>query len=385
MTTPNLHARLEEILNFEPAALVHAQKAVFDGFVAETDSQYVLFGAGHLGQDALAGLRKAGIEPLSFVDNNPNLWDSNVEGLKVISLQSAADRFGSSAVFIITVFNSSPVWEQLSRLGLKIASFAALAWHYPQTMLPYWAIEYPKKIFEQAEDVRKAFTMWADEISQCEFLGLLNWFSTLDPKVLPPHLQRKDIYFPDELISPRTDEILIDCGAFDGDSLGDFLKRRNGNFSQIIAIEPDPINCKALHARVASLPSGMQDRITIIQKAIGSRQKMVNFSITGTVGSSIGGGSNLVNCDPLDDILVDIVPTFIKMDIEGAEREALLGARRVLKEHTPALAICLYHAQEYLWQIPLLIQSFSDQYSFYLRRYADECWETVCYAVPKRE
>jgi hypothetical protein len=72
------------------------------------------------------------------------------------------------------------------------------------------------------------------------------------------------------------------------------------------------------------------------------------------------------------------------MDIEGAELDALLGARQMIKEHTPILAICLYHAQEHLWKIPLLIQSFSDQYSFYLRRYSDECWETVCYAVPRK-
>jgi FkbM family methyltransferase len=375
---------LEEILNQDSKLLISAQKTTFENLTSETGTRYILFGAGQLGKETLRGLRKADIEPLSFVDNNPKLWDSTVEGLQVLSLQSAADRFGASVVFIITVFNSFPVSEQLNRMGLKTASFAALAWQYPQTLLPYWAVEYPKKIYEQAEDVRKAFTMWADETSQREFLGLLKWFTTLDPNVLPPHMPQKDIYFTDELISPRADEILIDCGAFNGDSIGDFLERRNGNFGQIIAIEPDPINCKALHARVASLPSGMQDRITIIQKATGSTHEMVNFNVTGTVGSSIGDGSYIVNCDPLDDILVDIAPTFIKMDIEGAELDALIGARQVITAHTPTLAVCLYHAQEHLWQIPLLIQSFSDQYSFHLRRYADECWETVCYAVPKK-
>jgi hypothetical protein len=71
------------------------------------------------------------------------------------------------------------------------------------------------------------------------------------------------------------------------------------------------------------------------------------------------------------------------MDIEGAEMDALKGTRKTIRAHAPVLAICLYHTQEHLWEIPLLLQSFSDQYAFFLRRYSDHCWESVCYAVPR--
>jgi hypothetical protein len=71
------------------------------------------------------------------------------------------------------------------------------------------------------------------------------------------------------------------------------------------------------------------------------------------------------------------------MDIEGTEPDTLLGASQIIASRAPVLAICLYHAQEHLWQIPLLIQSLNKDYNFFLRRYADECWEIVCYAVPK--
>jgi hypothetical protein len=70
------------------------------------------------------------------------------------------------------------------------------------------------------------------------------------------------------------------------------------------------------------------------------------------------------------------------MDIEGAEPDALLGARNIIKNDLPVLAVCLYHNQEHLWKIPLLIQSISSEYNFFLKRYSDECWELVCYAVP---
>jgi hypothetical protein len=75
-------------------------------------------------------------------------------------------------------------------------------------------------------------------------------------------------------------------------------------------------------------------------------------------------------------------PTFIKMDIEGAEVDALIGARRLIENALPVLAICVYHQPDHLWRIPLLIRSFSDQYRFFLRPHNEEGWDLVCYAVP---
>jgi hypothetical protein len=127
----------------------------------------------------------------------------------------------------------------------------------------------------------------------------------------------------------------------------------------------------------------MKTRIRIVQSAVGSKRDLVTFNATGTAGSSFGDGNYQVQCVPLDELLDDTEPTFIKMDIEGAELDALLGTRSIIERNAPILAICLYHAQEHLWQVPLLIQSFNSKYDFFLRRYADECWELVCYAIPK--
>jgi FkbM family methyltransferase len=175
----------------------------------------------------------------------------------------------------------------------------------------------------------------------------------------------------------------VDCGAFDGDTLQEFINRRGEAFANIVAIEPDPANCEALEARVSKLPSETRSRIHLIQSAVGSKHEVVTFNATGTAGSSLGEGSYQVECAPLDELLYGIKPTFIKMDIEGAEPDALLGARQIIEQNTPVLAICLYHAQEHLWQIPLFIHSICDKYDFFLRRYSDECWELVCYGVPK--
>src|SRR5687767_12164045 len=144
---PSFEYQLEEILNKDVSSLVNAQKAALEQLTIETDRRYVLFGAGRLGQTTLAGLRKAGIEPVAFADNNPRLWNTTVNGIKVFSPQGAAHQFKNRAVFVITVYTSQPVWQQLAGLGVQALSFAALARHYPQVLTPHGAVELPYKLF----------------------------------------------------------------------------------------------------------------------------------------------------------------------------------------------------------------------------------------------
>jgi hypothetical protein len=70
------------------------------------------------------------------------------------------------------------------------------------------------------------------------------------------------------------------------------------------------------------------------------------------------------------------------MDIEGSEPSAVAGAAELLRKEKPVLALCLYHRTEHLWQIPTQLHSIVPEYKLYLRRYAEDWWEQVCYAVP---
>lgn len=75
---------------------------------------------------------------------------------------------------------------------------------------------------------------------------------------------------------------------------------------------------------------------------------------------------------------------FIKMDIEGAELEALKGSKRIISEYTPYLAICIYHNVTHFWEIPLLIKEYSANYDFYVGHHSDfDVNETVLYAIPR--
>ena len=92
----------------------------------------------------------------------------------------------------------------------------------------------------------------------------------------------------------------------------------------------------------------------------------------------------MVPCRRLDDLTPSSlpVPTYIKMDIEGMELEALAGAWWVIQVHRPVLAICAYHEGFHLWEIPLLLHKMVPTYDLRLRRYAEGAAELVWYAVP---
>ena len=76
-------------------------------------------------------------------------------------------------------------------------------------------------------------------------------------------------------------------------------------------------------------------------------------------------------------------PTFIKLDIEGFEIDALRGGRETIRRHGPVIAVCVYHFQDHLWKIPLLLREWRNDYALFLRPHNEEGWDLVCYAVPR--
>lgn len=92
-------------------------------------------------------------------------------------------------------------------------------------------------------------------------------------------------------------------------------------------------------------------------------------------------GEEYIEVDSIDNLLSDIPVTFIKMDIEGAEMEALKGAEKVIRVYKPKLAVCIYHRYEDLYEIPMYIKSLVPEYRLFVRHYSDSPSETVLYAV----
>ena len=174
-------------------------------------------------------------------------------------------------------------------------------------------------------------------------------------------------------------EVFADVGCYDGLSTVFFNEWCKGNgFSY--CFEPDKTNIERIH-RV--LRNKNIDAYELIDKGVWNAEGSLSFVSTGNSVSHISDDSTdseSIKVVALDDVLFDKGVTFIKMDIEGAEFEALKGAGRIIRDQKPKLAICVYHKPQDIWELPKLILEFNDTYKFYLRHYSYKDNETVLYA-----
>jgi len=356
-----------------------------DLFRRESGEDYpaplVLCGAGQLGKVTLRGLRRAGVEVIGFADNNRKLHGQKIDGCTVKSMEDAVGQYGRDAVFVTTIYTARPLHEQLSALGARVASARAVFFQHPETFLPYLSIDRPESIVGQAADVVEGVGQFADDASRAEYTAQIAWH-TLASATMPAWTPAVETYFPEGLVALGDHEVFVDCGAFDGDTLREFLRRKSDHFDRFIAFEPDPANFQALEASINGLPPGTRERVVTRRIAVHSNRETLRFSADDGVGSAVVDSGDIeVEADSLDALLSDVEPTFIKMDIEGAEPSALRGAMGTLRTSAPTLAVCLYHAREHLWQIPKAICDANPDYRVFLRRHSDECWETVAYAL----
>jgi len=361
----------------------------FDGTEVFPDDMIVLVGAGRQGKVALQGLRRAGIEPLAFADINPALWHSSVGGVEVLSEEEAAARYGYRAVFVVTVWNAwgrgklARIRERLHLMNCpRVVSLINLFWKFPDAFLPYFCIDLPEKTREHAEEILAAYALWADESSRRQYLAELQWRLFLDFSHLTGRTPYEQ-YFPDDLFTLTDSEVFVDCGAYDGDTLRSFFAKKMDAFRHIEAIEADSRNFSRLTQYVTSLPDKMANRIGLHEVALGATWGTVNFDESGTRSSTVcSEGPSRIDAAPLDGLLGEHRPTYIKMDIEGSEYEALEGSRDTIRRWVPVLAISVYHRPEDMWRIPLLLAGLSDDYRLYLRPHKLVCWDLLCYAVP---
>jgi FkbM family methyltransferase len=386
-------AQLEELLCETRESVIDRERSTFDRLAGPFAGSIVLFGAGGVGKVTLKGLRSAGMEPLAFADNDPALWGTTVDGLLVLSPDDAVAKFAERACFVVTILAAEighPIVEITAQLNAiapaRVVSVGFLAWKYPEALLPYYYLDSPHKVIDQADDVRRGLALWADDASRAEYVGQVRSRLWLTWDELPLHSPEQDAYFPPELpfVSGNDpEEVFVDCGAYDGDTVREYIAHHGTDFARIVALEPDPGNYRLLKASADALPAEVRSRVEVIQAAVGDHVGTVTFEATGDVDSHMGSGGLEVRLETLDHMLEGASNLHIKMDIEGAELGALEGARRIIAGGTARLTVCVYHRIDDPWRLPLFIQSVSDGYEFFLRRYLNGSWEDVCYAVPR--
>ena len=193
-------------------------------------------------------------------------------------------------------------------------------------------------------------------------------------------------YYPKSVFNFTSDEVFADCGAFDGGTSFDFRNKMNALYGHIYAFEPNELQFEvtARSFEFFDLKNAEAHRYAICDR-VGTISFINDWNGCGSHISAIG--SVEVPCTSLDVFFTEEgrkAPTYIKMDIEGAEVDALVGARSIITTNKPKLAICVYHKIEHLWEVPKKIFDFgmTDEYDFYLR-HSGSFIDSVFFAAPK--
>lgn len=189
-----------------------------------------------------------------------------------------------------------------------------------------------------------------------------------------------DQYFERGIISPVGHEVFIDGGAYDGATSRRFAEWCGSGYDRIYAFEPDPRNIRRMRDALAKKPV---ERMEIVEKGLWDSETEVGFDASGTQGAGVDetAGSGRVWVTSIDRTVGNENVTFIKLDVEGAEYEALRGAEQTIRRFHPRMAVSIYHKPEDIFTLPELILSFSGEYRFYLRHYQMSRFETILYAV----
>ena len=192
-------------------------------------------------------------------------------------------------------------------------------------------------------------------------------------------------YFEPELIKLSNEEIFVDCGAYIGDTLENFSERVD-TFKKYYAFEPDSRRFNKLHSAIQKCKN--KGNILHIQRGAWSKEAELSFSQDKGCGEITGDcldvdRKSTISVDSIDNVVSDKDQvSFIKMDIEGSELEALIGASKTIVRCKPTLAICVYHKREDLITIPQFIKELYPDYKLYLRAYYPHLAELVLYALP---
>lgn len=279
----------------------------------------VVFGAGGYGWSMYETLKNLGNLPTCFADNNPFKQGTVYYGLPVLAPLEMYRQYPDALVLIAatSMGDIESIFTQLEEIGFL-----------------------------------------ADQV-----IPLSRGFGT-------QYFDQADLPFNDD-----GSEIFVDAGSLNGSDSILFAEACKGKYGYIHIFEPDPENYKLCCQTLKELPNCKI-------YPVGLWHEKNNLCFVSNVGCSYINeeGDNTIQVMPLDDILRGEPVSFIKMDIEGSEMNALRGASNTIRQYRPKLAICVYHRPEDPVDIPLYLNSLCPDYQFKLRHYAFGMTETVLYA-----
>lgn len=220
-------------------------------------------------------------------------------------------------------------------------------------------------LYEHLEDYRSKKVLYAI---------LNNWYD-FDFQTLGSCQERNySHYFDLDVIDTNNEEVFVDLGAYTGDTILDYFKQYGANqYKKIYCYEITENSFEVLKNHLSNYPN-----ISFRRKAVTDQKGTLSFQksvVDDSANMVLESGEETIEATTLDEDIQETI-TMIKMDIEGSEEKAILGAKRHITEEHPKLLISVYHNHEDIWKIPKMLKEMWDGYHFRLRYYGNHIFPT---------
>ncbi len=337
-------------------------------FLKDSPLPIAVYGTGNGADRVFEEFDRLGISVSAVVASDGFVRKRTFHGFEVKSVSQLENEIGD---FVISLAFASPLPEVIE--SIKVLS------KRHKVIMPSVPV-YGDNIFNKEflknhiDEVEKAYKLLADEQSKKVFESIVRFQITGDLNACFDCETTKDEAF--EILKLSNNESLLDLGAYRGDTIQEFLQYIN-DYEKIVALEPDTRTFKKLQIYCENLKN-----CVTLNNAIWNKNCILNFD-----GNKGRGASAKDSGEEKSAICVDYLTeqhgkfTYINIDVEGAEKEMLQGAKNTL-QHKPKLCIAAYHRSEDIFSLINQISSINPAYKIYLRHHPHiSFWDTNLYCI----
>lgn len=342
--------------------------SVWDAF-KNTPLPIVLYGMGDGADKILQIFEQLHIAPAAVMASDAFVRGQSFHGYRVQKLSEIEKQFDSFLIALCFGSQRPEVIGQIKTLAKKHRVLVPSVPVFGETICS------ERFLRENKELLQKACRLLEDDLSKQVYKNILTFEYTGELSCLFRSESLKDEAMQ-TLIRPGEDSFYVDAGACKGDTIEEFLKFAP-KYKKILAFEPNAKNFQKLQRYCRDIPNTELWNLALCHESatLYFNKKSGRCSARSVQGTPVQAAD-------LDGILQGRAPTYIKMDVEGMEAEALKGAVNTLQSCKPKLNIAAYHRTEDLFALPLLIHEIQPDYKIYLRHHPYiPFWDTNLYCI----
>ncbi len=338
-------------------------------FLKDTPLPIAVYGTGNGADRVFSEFEKLGISVSAVCASDGFVRRRDFHGFQVKSISQLEEEFGD---FVIALAFASPLPEVINNIKTLSLRHKVI-----MPSVPVFGDNIFNKAFlkNNLNEIEKAYNSLADEKSKFVFESIIHFQITGDLNYCFNCETQKNEAF--EILNLDENERFLDLGAYRGDTINEFLYYAK-SYEQIVAVEPDKKTFKKLQINCEKL-----DNCVTLNNAIWNASKELCFDSNKGRGSSANDTGDTITSITVDELTTEYGSfSYINIDVEGAEKEMLLGAQKTLQQNKPELCMAAYHRSEDIFSLVNQIKKINGDYKIYLRHHPHiSFWDTNLYCI----